>query len=111
MIAKTCTQTQTTTMITEAEARVIAPHLRRDDLPVFVGDYVLHTIHEDDQETEYDLAPITMGRGVVTELELRAVALVNVAELIAEPLNTYDIARGAVKLAGKVARIVRGPRG
>ena len=107
------TRQNTTTMITEDEAREIYPDFRYDDLPVFVGDIVLHTIHEDDQETEWYMDPIdcTETKGTITELELRAVALVNVAERIADPVNKYDIARGAVKLAGKVARIVRGPRG
>ena len=58
--------------------------------------------------TEYDLAPVKLDQSPsITELELRAVALVDVAEKVSEPLNRFSLARGAVRVVASIARARR----
>jgi hypothetical protein len=58
--------------------------------------------------TEYDLEPVRLDHSPsITELELRAVRLVDVAEKVSEPLNRFSIARGAVRVVASLARARR----
>lgn len=58
--------------------------------------------------TEYDLKPVRLDQSPsITELELRAVRLVDVAEKVSEPLNRFSIARGAVRVVASLARARR----
>lgn len=58
--------------------------------------------------TEYDLKPVRLDQSPsITELELRAVRLVNVAEKVSEPLNRFSLARGAVRVVASIARARR----
>ena len=62
--------------------------------------------------TEYDLAPVKLDQSPsITELELRAVRLVDVAEKVSEPLNRFSLARGAVRVVASLARARRDRKG
>jgi hypothetical protein len=50
----------------------------------------------------------TEERGAVTELELAALAAIDAAEMISEPLSRGNIARLATKGAAYLARLARG---
>lgn len=58
--------------------------------------------------TCYDLEPIRLDQSPsITELEQRALNMVDVAEKISEPLNRFSVARGAVRVAAFLARARR----
>jgi len=58
--------------------------------------------------TEYNLEPVKLDQSPsITELELRAVRLVDVAEKVSEPLNRFSVARGAVRVVASIARARR----
>lgn len=62
--------------------------------------------------TEYDLKPVRLDQSPsITELELRAVRLVDVAEKVSEPLNRFSLARGAVRVVASLARARRDRKG
>jgi hypothetical protein len=50
----------------------------------------------------------TEARGVVTELELASLAVIDAAELISEPLTPHNVARLFTKGAAYLARLARG---
>ena len=63
-------------------------------------------------ETCYDIEPATGEAAPVsiTMVEGAALGALDVAERVSEPVSKFDIARGAVRLAAGVARLVRGRR-
>ena len=61
--------------------------------------------------TCYDLKPVTLDQGPsITDLELSALNAVDLAEKVAEPINRFSLARGAVRLIALVARARRDRR-
>jgi len=55
--------------------------------------------------TCYDLEPIRLDQSPsITELEQRALNMVDVVEKISEPLNRFSLARGAVRAFASLAR-------
>lgn len=60
-----------------------------------------HQAQSSQTETE------TEERGAVTELELVALAAIDAAELISEPLTTANLAKLATKGAARLARLWR----
>lgn len=67
----------------------------------------LPTPHRDDQNETCTLQPITIN-GAITELEIKALKGIDLAEICSEPLNRFSVARGFVRLSAIVARKVRG---
>jgi hypothetical protein len=61
--------------------------------------------------TCYDLEPIRLDQEPVkpsiTELEQRALNIVDVAEKVSEPINKFKVARGVVRVAASLARARR----
>lgn len=67
--------------------------------------------------TCYDIEPVTgepepvsVAAPTITMIEGAALGALDVAERVAEPVSPFDVARGAVRLAAGVARLVRGRR-
>lgn len=68
----------------------------------------------DKYPTEYNLAPVDLRAPAspaspvsITDLELRALRAVDVAERVADPVNRFSIARGVVRGVAFIARRVR----
>jgi hypothetical protein len=66
-------------------------------------------------ETCYDIEPVTgdaapVAAPTITMIEGAALGALDVAERVSEPVSPFDVARGAVRLAAGVARLVRGRR-
>lgn len=66
-------------------------------------------------ETCYDIEPVTgdaapVAAPTITMIEGAAISALDVAERVSEPVSPFDVARGAVRLAAGVARLVRGRR-
>jgi hypothetical protein len=65
--------------------------------------------------TCYDLEPVRLDQEPVkpsiTELEQRALNMVDVAEKVSEPLNRFSLARGAVRVVASIARARRDRKG
>ena len=63
-------------------------------------------------ETCYEIEPVTgeAAPASITMAEGLALDALDVAERVSEPVSPFDVARGAVRLAAGVARLVRGRR-
>ena len=65
--------------------------------------------YEDQRPTQYNLAPIVDPKqnGAITELEHSAIKLVEVAEIVSEPMSKANLAKGAVRAFASLARRFR----
>ncbi len=65
----------------------------------------------DPQPTCYDLKPFVLTvepqAPSITDVELAALRGVDIAENLAEPINRFSVARGAIRLSAYVARKLR----
>ena len=57
--------------------------------------------------TDTDTDTDTPAQGAITRAELRACAVIEIAETIREPLSPERLAKGAVKIAAAIARAWR----
>lgn len=61
--------------------------------------------------TCYNLKPVTLDQGPsITELEHAALNAINFVQKVSEPINRYDLARGAVTFSADIARARRDRR-
>ena len=65
--------------------------------------------YEDLRPTQYNLAPVVDPKqnGAITELEHSAIQLVEVAEIVTEPMSKANLAKGAVRAFASLARRFR----
>lgn len=65
--------------------------------------------YEDQRPTQYNLAPIVDPKpnGSITELENSALELVEIAEIMSEPMSKANLAKGAVRAIASLARRFR----
>lgn len=65
----------------------------------------------DPQPTCYDLKPVVLTvepqAPSITDVELAALRGIDIAENLAEPINRFSVARGAIRLSAYVARKLR----
>lgn len=66
--------------------------------------YDLEPVRLDQEPVNLDQEPVKPS---ITELEQRALNIVDVAEKVSEPFNRFKIARGAVRVAASLARARR----
>ena len=70
--------------------------------------YALEPIRLDQEPVNLDQEPVKPS---ITELEQRALNIVDVAEKVSEPINKFKVARGAVRVAASLARARRDRKG
>lgn len=65
--------------------------------------------YESSNPTQYDLVPIVEPKqnGAITELEHSAIKLVELAEIVSEPMSKAFVAKGAVRAIASLARRFR----
>ena len=70
----------------------------------------LHVTCYDIEPATGGAAPVSMAAPTITMIEGAALGALAVAERVSEPVSTFDLARGAVRVVAGVARLVRGRR-